>query len=122
MKNRISKLFSDETEILDVDAVNDLDNIDETFKVEPTITKSSNVRGKIILFSPVSTNSVLEIIEAVKRGEIAMVNLEKLNSDEQKIVYSNLNGATSALDGVIEPLSDSLVVCVPCNFSLEGEI
>lgn len=119
---KVSKLFSDDTEVLDTKEVSELETIDDTFKVDPTPSKNISGRGKIILFSPVSTNSVHEIIDAVKRGEIALVNLGKLNSDEQKIVYSNLNGATSALDGVIEPLSDSLVVCVPNNFSLEGEI
>jgi FtsZ-interacting cell division protein YlmF len=122
MKNKLSKLFTDETEVIDVNEVNDLEAIDETFQVEPAGKVNPSSRGKLILFSPVSTNSVHEIIEAVKRGEVALVNLGKLNSDEQKIVYSNLNGATSALDGVIEPLSDALVVCVPNNFSLEGEI
>ena len=103
--------INDETEIasgFDVD----------TFKVEKT-SMSTN-KAVVKLFNPVSRNITTTIIDSLKKGEMCIINFEKLSDEEAKIVYSTLTGSVYTMEGNIKKIDSKILLCAPNNFIVDS--
>ena len=89
----------------------------DTFKVEKTNNTSKAV---VKLFNPVSRNITTTIIDSLKKGEMCIINFEKLSDEEAKIVYSTLTGSVYTMEGNIKKIDSKILLCAPNNFIVDS--
>ncbi|MFV0288033.1 MAG: cell division protein SepF [Mycoplasmatales bacterium] len=120
MIKNLKNIFSEETEILDTQEINEMD---ESFDVEE-ISKPVNSKGKSIvkIYEPVTKTSTSTIIDSIKRGEFCIVNFSKVSEDEARNIYATLSGSLYSLEGQLKQINDNIIVCSPSNFLIDGEL
>ena len=125
MLNSIKGIFNEETEVIDtVDLENaDLDIVDDSFKIEGNGTaKTMGKRSVVKVYQPVTKSVTLSIIDAMKKGELCIVNLEKVSEEEAKIIYSTLSGSIYSLDGEMKLIEQKILLCAPKNFIIDTDV
>lgn len=125
MLKGIKKIFDDETELLETQELEELENdlIDDSFKVD-TAVNTSAFKGKSVvkIFNPVTKSASSTIIDAIKKGELCIVNFSKLSGEEANIVFSTLSGSIYSLDGVYKMVDEQIMLCAPKNFLIDGDL
>ena len=125
MIKSIKGIFNEETEVIDtVDLENaELDIVDESFKIEGNETsRTMSKRSVVKVYQPVTKSVTLSIIDAMKKGELCIVNLEKVSEEEAKIIYSTLSGSIYSLDGEMRLIEQKILLCAPKNFIIDGDV
>ena len=125
MIKSIKGIFNEETEVIDtVDLENaELDIVDESFKIEGNeTTKTMGKRSVVKVYQPVTKSVTLSIIDAMKKGELCIVNLEKVSEEEAKIIYSTLSGSIYSLDGEMKLIEQKILLCAPKNFIIDTDV
>lgn len=70
---------------------------------------------------PTNFDQVDEIIQQLKDKNAVVINLEYVSKDIARRIVDVLCGATNALDGHIEKVSNSIFVVAPVNYDIINE-
>lgn len=70
---------------------------------------------------PTNFDQVDEIIQQLKDKNAVVINLEYVSKDIARRIVDVLCGATNALDGHIEKVSNSIFVVAPINYDIINE-
>lgn len=92
---------------------------EETPAVRPAAPAAS---ASIALFEPSSFDEATAIAEALKKGSVATVNLHRLSKEYAQRTIDFLTGVVYALDGRIEKVGHSLILCSPNQVKVTGRI
>ncbi len=124
MLKAIKGIFNEETEIMEtMDLTEKMNGIDESFKIDnATSAKNIGQRSVVKVYQPVTKTVTLSIIDAIKKGELCIVNLDKVSDEEAKIIYSTLSGSIYSLDGVMKLIEQKILLCAPRNFIIDGDV
>ena len=122
----IKGLFTDETEVFETQELDQIEqdmDMDDSFKIEqPSQQRSQMNRAVVKIYQPVTKSVTMSIIESIKRGELCIVNLEKISEEEAKIIYATLSGSIFSLDGNIKMIESKILMCAPKNFIIDGDV
>ena len=120
----IKGLFSDETEVFETQELDQIENeMDESFKIEnQSVQKTTGNRSVVKIYQPVTKSVTMSIIESIKRGELCIINLEKISDEEARIIYATLSGSIFSLDGNIKMIESKILMCAPKNFIIDGDV
>lgn len=117
MLKNIKNIFNDETELLDTEEISEIDNSFDMNGVET----SNNTNKRIVrVFEPVTKTATINIIDAIKRGELCIVNFNKISEDEARNIYATLSGSLYSLEGKLQPIDDNIILCLPNNYLIDG--
>lgn len=121
MLKGIKNIFNEETEILDTQELEEVDSSFDVDEIQSTIKKN---KGKSIvkIYEPVTKTSTGTIIDAIKRGELCIVNFNKVSEEEARSIYATLSGSMYSLDGELKQIDDNIIICAPINFLVDGEL
>ncbi len=126
MLKTFKDIFSDETEVIDsneIDIQNVSDELDESLQVdEPQAIKPRTGKSIVKVYEPVTKSATSTIIDAIKRGELCIVNISKVSEDEARVIYSTLSGSIYSLDGTLKMIDANIMLCAPANYLVDGDI
>lgn len=121
MLKGIKNIFNEETEVLDTQ---ELEEVDASFDVDEIQSMSAKSKGKSVIkiYEPVTKTSTGTIIDSIKRGELCVVNFNKVSEEEARSIYATLSGSMYSLDGELKQIDDNIIICAPLNFLVDGEL
>ncbi len=77
---------------------------------------------KMVVFQVTSFEQSETICNMLKRKQSVIVNLEYVNKDVARRVIDFISGASTALDGHIQKVSNAIFVVAPFNYEIENEL
>ena len=77
---------------------------------------------KMKISKPTNFDQVDEIIVELKQKNSVVINLEYVSKDVARRIVDVVSGATKAIDGHMEKVSNSIFVVAPFNYDIVNEI
>ena len=77
---------------------------------------------KMKISKPTNFDQVDEIIVELKQKNAVVINLEYVSKDVARRIVDVVSGATKAIDGHMEKVSNSIFVVAPFNYDIVNEI
>lgn len=131
MIGKLTNLFTEETvEISQEDVVKNNNQketfddvvIDESFKIqEKEHSIPANSRSVVKVFTPVTKNDTSRMIDALKRGDLVIINLSKASEEEGRFIYSTLSGSVYSLDGELKMIDSHVMLCAPNKYIVDSD-
>lgn len=125
MLGKLTDLFKEETVTIENAEVNETFDdvvIDESFKIEEKETSIPVINRNVVrVYHPVSKNNTSAIINALKRGDLVIVNLSKVAEEEARYIYATLSGSIFSLDGELKMLDSNVMLCAPKQYIVDGD-
>lgn len=123
MAFNFKNMFADETEHIE-DYTSDIEVVGDDRDLEGdafTLEENSSFDKTIVrVYEPVSSSITTIIMDAMKKGEMCIVNFSKVGDEETKIIVSTLKGSVYTMDGEIQKIGDRIIVCAPKNFLIDA--
>lgn len=82
----------------------------------------SNKNMRLIIVKPLEFHEAQQIVEHVKNRKPVLVNLEETEKNEAKRIIDFISGATFALDGNMQKVSQHIFVFAPAQVEVNAEI
>ena len=103
------------------------ENIGETLslfkrKNREKVVAMSQQQVKMKISKPTNFDQVDEIIIELKQKNAVVINLEYVSKDVARRIVDVVSGATKAIDGHMEKVSNSIFVVAPFNYDIVNEI
>ena len=89
-------------------------------KVIPMNTGVSS--SKMVITQPTSFDQSEEICNYLKERKSIIINLEYVNKDVARRIIDFLSGASHALNGHIQKVSNSIFLLAPVNYDIESDL
>lgn len=110
-----------------------MDQIEETEEAEDINTgrlwgnKKSKVVNiaqpvKVVISQPTTFEQAEDICDLLKDKQSVIVNLEYVNKEVARRIIDVVSGATHALDGHIQKVSNSIFLIAPYNYEITNEM
>lgn len=84
---------------------------------KPTMTRNTGSM-KMVVIEPQSFEDSTALVDSLKARKPVIVNLEKLDQETAKKIFSFLNGATYALNGNVQEITQYIFVFAPENVDI----
>ena len=78
--------------------------------------------SKVVITQPESYEDVEEIGEYLKQRKSVIVNLESINKEDGKRILDFLSGASFALDGSIQKVSNLIYLMTPNSVEIQNDV
>ena len=78
--------------------------------------------SKVVITQPESYEDVEEIGEYLKQRKSVIVNLESINKEDGKRILDFLSGASFALDGSIQKVSNLIYLMTPNSVEIQNYV
>ena len=78
--------------------------------------------SKVVITQPESYEDVEEIGEYLKQRRSVIVNLESINKEDGKRILDFLSGASFALDGNIQKVSNLIYLITPTSVEIQNDV
>ncbi len=95
----------------------------------PFFSKSKKVVGmpgmqqvKVVISQPSTFEQSEEICEHLKEKKSVILNLEYVNKDVARRIIDFVSGATYALDGNMQKISNAIFLVAPFNYEITNEV
>ncbi len=95
----------------------------------PFFNKSKKVVGmpgmqqvKVVISQPSTFEQSEEICEHLKEKKSVILNLEYVNKDVARRIIDFVSGATYALDGNMQKISNAIFLVAPFNYEITNEV
>ena len=93
---------------------------------KPIIAKSSEKRYsvsntnslKLVLIEPKGFEECPKLVDSLKSRKPVIINLEKLETETAKKIFDFLSGATYALNGNVQKITNNIFIFAPENVSI----
>ena len=86
------------------------------------VVAMSQQQIKMKISKPTNFDQVDEIIIELKQKNAVVINLEYVSKDVARRIVDVVSGATKAIDGHMEKVSNSIFVVAPFNYDIVNEI
>jgi cell division inhibitor SepF len=87
------------------------------------ITSMPQVQSvKMVIKQPTSFDQSEEICNCLKEKKSIIINLEYVNKDVARRIIDFLSGASHALNGHIQKISNSIFLLAPVNYDIESDL
>lgn len=83
---------------------------------------STSVQMGVCMFNPTSLEEAAEACAEIKDKNIVVVNLENVDYEISQRISDFLCGASYALEGNIQLISDKIMIIAPINVEMSGEL
>ena len=77
---------------------------------------------KMVITQPTSFDQSEEICNYLKERKSIIINLEYVNKDVARRIIDFLSGASHALNGHIQKVSNSILLLAPVNYDIESDL
>jgi len=77
---------------------------------------------RLVIIKPVEFQEAQQIVEHIKNRKPVLVNLEETDKNEAKRIIDFIAGATFALDGNMQKVSQQIFVFAPAQVEVNAEI
>jgi FtsZ-interacting cell division protein YlmF len=77
--------------------------------------KALTQRFKIVVIDPRSFDDCPKLVDSLKARKPVIINLEKIETDAARKIFDFLSGATYALSGNVQKISNNIFVFLPEN-------
>lgn len=117
--------YSEEYNQVDYDYEDENENSGETlslFKRKNKVVSIPQQQIKMKIAKPTNFDQVDEIIIELKQKNAVVINLEYVSKDVARRIVDVVSGATKAIDGHMEKVSNSIFVVAPFNYDIVNEI
>ncbi len=84
--------------------------------------KQDSKNMRLVIFKPREFEDAQQIVEHIKSKKPVLVNLEETDNLEAKRIIDFISGATFALDGNMQKVSQQIFVFAPANVEVNAEI
>ena len=92
------------------------------FKRKNKVVAMPQQQIKMKIAKPTNFDQVDEIIVELKQKNAVVINLEYVSKDVARRIVDVVSGATKAIDGHMEKVSNSIFVVAPFNYDIVNEI
>ena len=92
------------------------------FKKKNKVVAMPQQQIKMKIAKPTNFDQVDEIIIELKQKNAVVINLEYVSKDVARRIVDVVSGATKAIDGHMEKVSNSIFVVAPFNYDIINEI
>ncbi len=92
----------------------------DLFSPSPGAPVSSTPAASMVVMEPKSFEDALTIVRELKLNKSVIVNLHLLDSEQSQRIVDFLSGATHALEGNQERISESIFIFAPASVSITG--
>ncbi|MGN1298703.1 MAG: cell division protein SepF [Candidatus Scatovivens sp.] len=92
------------------------------FKRKNKVVTMPQQQIKMKISKPTNFDQVDEIIVELKQKNAVVINLEYVSKDVARRIVDVVSGATKAIDGHMEKVSNSIFVVAPFNYDIVNEI
>ena len=113
----------DEEEVMEYDE-NEQEE-EDTKKVwgrKKVVTMPQVQQIKMVISQPTTFEQSEGICDLLKEKKSVIVNLEYVNKDVARRIIDVISGATHALDGHMQKISNSIFLVAPFNYDIENEM
>ena len=117
--------YSEEYNQVEYDYEDESENVGETlglFKRRQKVVAMPQQQIKMKIAKPTNFDQVDEIIIELKQKNAVVINLEYVSKDVARRIVDVVSGATKAIDGHMEKVSNSIFVVAPFNYDIINEI
>ena len=117
--------YSEEYNQVDYDYEEENETAGETlsiFKRKQKVVPMQQQQIKMKIAKPTNFDQVDEIIIELKQKNAVVINLEYVSKDVARRIVDVVSGATKAIDGHMEKVSNSIFVVAPFNYDIVNEI
>lgn len=117
--------YNEEYNQVDYDYEEESENSGETlslFKRKNKVVAMPQQQIKMKIAKPTNFDQVDEIIVELKQKNAVVINLEYVSKDVARRIVDVVSGATKAIDGHMEKVSNSIFVVAPFNYDIVNEI
>lgn len=117
--------YNEEYNQVDYDYEEENENSGETlslFKRKNKVVAMPQQQIKMKIAKPTNFDQVDEIIVELKQKNAVVINLEYVSKDVARRIVDVVSGATKAIDGHMEKVSNSIFVVAPFNYDIVNEI
>ncbi len=83
---------------------------------------NTSVQMGVCMFNPASLEDAAEVVLQIKDRNIVVVNLENVEYEISQRISDFLCGASYALEGNIQLISDKIMIIAPVNVEMSGEL
>ncbi len=73
------------------------------------------------IIKPKDTSDGLNIVDTIKEGSYAIVNLELLSNEEKRLIFAFIHGAVYCLGGDIKRISEDVYVAGKAGLEIAGD-
>lgn len=87
-----------------------------------SINVSASINMEVCMFNPQSLEDAADACSEIKDNKIVLVNLENVEHDTSQRISDFLCGASYALEGNIQLISDKIMIITPINVEMSGEL
>lgn len=85
-------------------------------------TPAPNANTQISIFSPVSFEEAIEIVECLRCRAATTISLENMKKLDAKRLVDFVAGASAALDGDFHKLSEQVYIFCPSNIKITADL
>ena len=83
---------------------------------------NTSVQMGVCMFNPATLEDAAEVVLEIKDRNIVVVNLEAVEYEMSQRISDFLCGASYALEGNIQLISDKIMIIAPVNVEMSGEL
>lgn len=83
---------------------------------------NTSVQMGVCMFNPATLEDAAEVVLQIKDRNIVVVNLETVEYEISQRISDFLCGASYALEGNIQLISDKIMIIAPVNVEMSGEL
>ncbi|WP_250278920.1 cell division protein SepF [[Clostridium] colinum] len=83
---------------------------------------NTSVQMGVCMFNPATLEDAAEVVLQIKDRNIVVVNLEMVEYEVSQRISDFLCGASYALEGNIQLISDKIMIIAPVNVEMSGEL
>lgn len=90
-------------------------------KNSKVVTMPQVQQVKMVISQPTNFEQAAGICDLLKQKKSVIVNLEYVNKDVARRIIDVASGATHALDGHMQKISNSIILIAPFNYDIEND-
>jgi cell division inhibitor SepF len=106
----------------DEEIVEDVEFVRPPARKGAVLNLHSGKNMRLIITKPREFSEAQQIVEHVKNRKPVLVNLEEAEKEESKRIIDFISGATYALDGNMQKVSQQIFVFAPAQVEVNAEI
>ena len=117
--------YNEEYNQVDYEYEEESESVGETlglFKRKQKVVPMPQQQIKMKIAKPTNFDQVDEIIIELKQKNAVVINLEYVSKEVARRIVDVVSGATKAIDGHMEKVSNSIFVVAPFNYDIVNEI
>lgn len=89
---------------------------------QPSARRNSSANMEVCVVKPVSVNDSREITETLLAGRTVILNLEGMDLEIAQRIIDFVSGATFAISGNLQKISNSIFLVTPTNVDITGDL